>query len=308
MTTFALPIMASELRKAYPELAKESDDLRCFWDFCLLMLGPNCTTDGISIIDGLDKLPMTSRFVQQATEKRQKLLRQAEANANAHYTKFKADIIDLMKNDPVILECAELAGAETSIGFEAAADIVMIKTGVVAYYAKNESPASLPGLQETYKCAVDCFKCLLVNVPIFSPEEPAATADACADFYTASIVEEGERRGIPSDKMKAFVEETKKAHKAMQPTFTKATEFIREPIGKISNIFQRVNPNLRIRLIADFKEVLRRILSCFIFYRFPVALPGINAPVYFGKFIGCISLKGLMELLGMSLGEFVIHP
>lgn len=279
---FSLKTMAEEIRKEYPTLAEQLDDFRCFRDFCKEVISHH---PDFKEIPNLEKLTMTSRFVSVAVGKRNTLLENFEKEANDRIGEFKAKVLELMKTDDVLSEGAELVSAEADIGLKIFSDMTSIRGALDSYYSSKDSAKQIEDVEEIYKCLISCFVCILKSIPIVDKtEEPIETTSA-----TSAL---SKLQGVS----------------LLQPQFTKNTAFIKTQVMQISGIAQRVNPETKKVFLKGFKDVLTSILSCFVLYRLPVALPYSDKPVFFCKFLKDLSLRLIMEPLGMSLDQFIIHP
>lgn len=89
--------------------------------------------------------------------------------------------------------------------------------------------------------------------------------------------------------------------------FNDDTKTFAGPLVKISDIFSRVNPELKSTLISEFKDMLRAILRGVILLRFPVSVSPTAKPIYFGRWVGPLVLGEYLTLLGVSLQEMTIY-
>ena len=93
-----------------------------------------------------------------------------------------------------------------------------------------------------------------------------------------------------------------------QSIFSEETSFLEEPLLKLSRLFMAVNPDARRELVGRFNKIMRELLACFVYYRFPVSVLRGAKPVYFARFIPAVKLLPFLEFYGLDLGSFTISP
>jgi len=231
----------------FAQIAINKDDFDCLDMFIAKMVSPSSSPEDFTLSNELDSCPCICEMVKKMVDKRKVVLRNAEGEAYKIYEEFKTKIINLMKTDLTLMQCANDSPIEASWAITSFTNMRMLYSAQNTYVSMNSTPEARENVRKMSPALLLCLKKLIEGVPLV-----AENLDASLETFKPYLL-------------------------------------------KLSDVLVKVNQELRDELIQDFKQMLTKFLSVFMYWRFPVLVSPTTPEIFFGKFMVDFGLQSYLD-------------